>query len=62
MLDRTNNERICVGIPEFEWLSLTKIERRLIRLYRLLSEQEQLQLRRLSEVLATNPEEPASSR
>ncbi|URM27362.1 hypothetical protein LLY42_26660 [Pseudomonas frederiksbergensis] len=61
MLDRTNNERVCVGIPEFEWLGLTQIERRLIRLYRLLSEQEQLQLRRLSEVLATNPEEPADS-
>jgi len=27
----------------------------------LLSEQEQLQLRRMSEVLATNPEEPAGS-
>lgn len=61
MLDRMNNERVCVGIPEFEWLSLTKIERRLIRLYRLLSEQEQLQLRRLSEVLATDSDEPASS-
>lgn len=62
MLDRTNNERACVVIPEFEWLGLTKIERRLIRLFRLLSEQEQLQLRRLSEVLATVPEEPAGGR
>jgi len=60
-LDRTNNERVSVGIPEFEWLGLTQIERRLIRLYRLLSEQEQLQLRRMSEVLATNPEKPAGS-
>ncbi|OLF56550.1 hypothetical protein [Pseudomonas chlororaphis] len=56
MLDRTNNERVCVGILEFEWLGLTETERRLIRLYRLLNEQEQLQLRRLSEVLAINPE------
>ncbi|PQP06337.1 hypothetical protein C5612_00800 [Pseudomonas frederiksbergensis] len=61
MLDRTNNERVSVGTPEFEWLDLTQIERRLIRLYRLLSEQEKLQLRRMSEVLAINPEEPAGS-
>ncbi|CAI8763228.1 RNA polymerase-binding protein DksA [Pseudomonas sp. IT-P44] len=61
MLDRTNNERVFVGTPEFEWLGLTKIERRLIRLYRLLNEQEQLQLRRLSEVLATTPEDPIGS-
>jgi len=61
MLDRINNERVYVGIPESEWLSLTEIERRLISLYRLLSEQEQLQLRRLSEVLATDSDEPASS-
>ena len=57
MLDRMNNERICVDIPEFEQLGLTKIERRLIRLYRLLSEHEQMQFRRLSELLATTPEE-----
>lgn len=61
MLDRTNNERACVGTTEFEWPGLTKMELRLIRLYRQLSEQEQLQLRRLSEVLATQPEEPAVS-
>ncbi|MCP1500630.1 hypothetical protein J2Y86_005337 [Pseudomonas migulae] len=61
MLDRTKNDGVYVGIPEFEWLSLTKIERRLIRLYRLLSEQEQLQLRRMSELLASNPEETVGS-
>lgn len=61
MLDRTNNERVCAGITEFEWLGLTKIERRLIGLYRRLSEQEQLQLRRLSEVLAINSEEPKAN-
>jgi hypothetical protein len=61
MLDRTNNELGAVGTTEFEWLSLTKIERQLIRLYRLLSEQEQVHLRRMSEVLATHPEEPASN-
>lgn len=57
MLDRTKDELGSVGTTEFEWLSLTKIERRLIRLYRLLSEQEQVHLRRMSEVLATHPEE-----
>jgi hypothetical protein len=61
MLDRKNNERVCVGTTEFELLGLTQIERRLIRLYRLLSEQEQLQLRRLSEVLSTNPDDPVGT-
>ena len=61
MLDRTNTELVSVENNEFEWLDLSKIERRLIRLYRLLNEQEQLQLRRMSQVLATNPKEPASS-
>jgi len=61
MLDRTKNELRNVGTTEFEWLGLTKIERQLIRLYRLLSEKEQDHLRRMSEVLATHPEEPASS-
>ena len=61
MLDRTSNERACVEITEFEWSGLTKIERRLIRLYRLLSEREQLQLHRLSEILATSPKDPTAS-
>ena len=61
MLDRTKNERLCVGVRDVEWLSLTKMERRLIRLYRQLSEQEQGHLRRISEVLATHPEEPTAS-
>jgi hypothetical protein len=61
MLDRTNTERGSVESTEFEWSDLSKIERRLIRLYRLLSEQEQTQLRRMSQVLATNPKETANS-
>lgn len=61
MLDCTKTELVSVETNEFEWLDLSKIERRLIRLYRLLNEQEQLQLRRMSQVLATNPKEPASS-
>lgn len=43
MLDRTKTELVSVETNEFEWLDLSKIERRLIRLYRLLNEQEQLQ-------------------
>lgn len=61
MLDRTKTELVSVETNEFEWLDLSKIERRLIRLYRLLNEQEQLQLRRMSQVLATNPKDPAAS-
>ena len=61
MLGRTKIELVSVEINEFEWLDLSKIERRLIRLYRLLNEQEQLQLRRMSQVLATNPKDPAAS-
>lgn len=61
MLDRTKTELVSVETNEFEWLDLSKIERRLIRLYRQLNEQEQLQLRRMSQVLATNPQATASS-
>lgn len=57
MLDRKKNDLGNTGTTEFEWSGLTKIERRLIDLYRRLSEQEQLQLRRVSEVLATKSEE-----
>ena len=61
MLDRTTKAAAHAGFNEFEWRGLTEIERRLIGLYRRLSEQEQLQLRRLSEVLATNPKRPSGS-
>lgn len=57
MLDRTKNECAGVEITEMEWLGLSKIERRLIHIYRLLNEHERLQLWRMSEVLLTNPEE-----
>jgi len=62
MLDRTKKDSLSVGFSEFEWLGLTPMERRLIGLYRSLSEHEQHQLRRLSEVLATKPEAAASDR
>lgn len=61
MLDRKKNDLGNVGTTEFEWINLTKIERRLIRLYRMLNEKEQVHLRRMSEVLATHPEEPVGS-
>lgn len=61
MLDRKKNDLGNIGTTEFEWTNLTKIERRLIRLYRLLNEKEQVHLRRMSEVLATHPEEPVGS-
>lgn len=61
MLDRERNELGNTGSTEFEWINLTKIERRLIRLYRMLNEKEQVHLRRMSEVLATHPEEPVGS-
>lgn len=61
MLDRKKNDLGSIGTTEFEWTNLTKIERRLIRLYRMLNEKEQVHLRRMSEVLATHPEEPVGS-
>ncbi|KEX91627.1 hypothetical protein HA62_23515 [Pseudomonas putida] len=61
MLDRKKNDLGNIGTTEFEWTNLTKIERRLIRLYRILNEKEQVHLRRMSEVLATHPEEPVGS-
>lgn len=61
MLDRTNNERACVEVHEFEWLALSKIERGFIGLYRQLNEEDRKQLRRLTEALATVPEESVAS-
>lgn len=61
MLDRTNFERVCIGATDLEWLVLSNLERRLIALYRQLSEKERREIRRLSEVLATNPEEPVGN-
>lgn len=61
MLDRVKKEPVCVDFAGFEWHNLSKAERRLIGLYRSLNDKEQGQLRRLSEVLAINPEESANS-
>ncbi|WP_095051455.1 hypothetical protein [Pseudomonas sp. Irchel s3b2] len=56
MLDRANIDDY-VQTVEFEWLALSKIERRLVGLYRQLTEEDRKQLRRLTEALATIPEE-----
>jgi hypothetical protein len=61
MLDRIKAESARVESSEFEWLGMSGVERRLISLFRQLSEQEQSQLRRLFEVLATNPEQSDGS-
>jgi hypothetical protein len=61
MLDRIKKEPARVMSFEPDWLGMTGVERRLIDLYRRLNEQEQKQLRRLFEVLATNPDEPDST-
>jgi hypothetical protein len=56
MLDNTKVGNLFPEV-EFEWHTLTKIERRLIQVYRRLNEQERRQLKRLTELLAENPEE-----
>ena len=58
MLDRAKIDNGHVQTIEFEWPTLSKIERRLIGLYRQLTEEDRKQLRRLTEALATIPEEP----
>lgn len=61
MLDNTKVGNAYVDAVEFEWHALTKIERRLIEGYRLLNERERIQLKRLTDLLAQNPEEGSAS-
>lgn len=61
MLDRTKYGQVCIGATELEWLVLSNLERRLIALYRQMSDQERRQLGRISELLATLPEKSAAS-
>lgn len=42
---------------EFEWHTLTQIERCLIEAYRRLNDRERQHLRRFTDVLASNPEQ-----
>lgn len=57
MLDDVKNDNGYAKSDEFEWGALSSVERRLVRLYRQLCEQDRKQLRRVTETLATNPEE-----
>ena len=58
MWDRIKKQLVSFRFSEFEWFGLTEPERRLICFYRTLNGLEQGQLRRLSEVLASNSENP----
>ena len=58
MLDRAKIDNGPVQTVEFEWHVLSKIELRLVGLYRQLTEEDRKQLQRLTEALATIPEEP----
>jgi len=55
MLDRTKVDDCSADVIEFEWHALSKIERRLITLFRRMREQERQQLRRLTELLTDHP-------
>lgn len=57
MLDRAEIDNGHVQIIDVEWHTLSKIERRLVGLYRQLTEEDRKQLRRLTEALATIPKE-----
>lgn len=61
MLDNTKVGNDYVETVEREWIALSPLERRLIMLYRRLSEMERRQLRRFTEVMAQNPEEGSAS-
>ena len=60
MLDHVKNHSGGLAQAlELESQELTWMELNLIRLYRQLSEQDQLQMKRVIEALTTNPEAPA---
>lgn len=61
MLDNTKVGSVYVKTAEHERLSLSRLEARLIKLYRLLSEQERQQVQRFTEVIAENPTEGSGS-
>lgn len=58
MLDRKKNDHTAFENTGSDTTGLTNIERRLIDLYRRLSQVEQKQVRRVAEILAVNPKEP----
>ncbi|MGY2361514.1 hypothetical protein ACW9IO_03065 [Pseudomonas azotoformans] len=57
MLDRTNAGVCHVEMAAPARYELSHIERRLIGIYRQLSQRDQEQLRRLTEALVSNPEQ-----
>lgn len=61
MLDTTKAGNLFPETVEFEWHTLTDIERRLIQVYRKLNDQERKQLQRLSELMVENPEEGSTT-
>ena len=61
MLESTMVGNTHADTVEFEWTALSELERRLIKLYRHLSERERQQLRRFTEVMAENPAEGSGS-
>lgn len=54
MLNLAVAEQDCVELVDFEWSGLSENERRLIRLFRQMADQEQRQIGRLIDQLANN--------
>ncbi len=57
MLNLAVAEQDCVELVDFEWSGLSENERRLIRLFRQMADQEQRQIGRLIDQLANNPDD-----
>jgi len=57
MLNLAVAEQECVELVDFEWSGLSENERRLIRLFRQMADQEQRQIGRLIDQLANNPDD-----
>lgn len=60
MLNLAVAEQDCVELVDFEWSGLSENERRLIRLFRQMRQQERHQVRRLIEQLANDPDDTES--
>ncbi|WP_027615443.1 hypothetical protein [Pseudomonas sp. LAIL14HWK12:I9] len=60
MLNLAVAEQDCAELVDFEWSCLSENERRLIRLFRQMTELERRQVRRLIDQLANNPDDTES--
>lgn len=60
MLDMAKTGYDSLNADDHLWRALSQNENRLIQRYRQMSDQERRQVRRLIELLATNPEESGS--